>query len=138
MNRNKITRIVAVAVFFLTAFSTTAFAQKPTKTDSIAKAVRLNTLNQRKTSLEDSIKTEDKKRGRTIEGVTPESNERMNATQDSICLALRSKLVDVELEIAELTTNPQMQNIIQLYNDHINSNHLKDKSSPANAKKEEE
>ncbi|MBU3853785.1 MAG: hypothetical protein H9789_08230 [Candidatus Paraprevotella stercoravium] len=40
----------------------------------------------------------------------------MNLVQDSICLELRSQLVEIELEIAELTPNKLPAQFIQQYN----------------------
>lgn len=73
--------------------------------DSTLMVIKLKSLNVRKAELEKQIKIEDGKRNRTIAGVSPESAERMNIVQDSICLELRSQLVSVNLEIEEKTNN---------------------------------
>lgn len=47
--------------------------------------------------LEKEIAEQDAKRNRQIPGVAPETMEGINDRQDSICLALRSQLVDLKL-----------------------------------------
>lgn len=71
--------------------------------DSIATAIRVKTLASRRAELRKRIQEEDAKRGHIVEGITPDANERLNTTQDSICLSLRSQLVSVELELAEVS-----------------------------------
>lgn len=83
--------------------------------DSTVNALKIKNLNIRKADLQNQIKIEDKKRNRTIEGVEPETMEAINDKQDSICLALRSELTDIQLEINEL--RPQ-KTIIQLIQQH--------------------
>lgn len=99
--------------------------------DSIATAVRLNSLQSRKTQLEKEIKTEDSKRNSQISGVSPETLELLNNRQDSICLALRSELVDVILEIKELSPDVATPQLLMQYNNLIN------KKDEHPAKKEE-
>lgn len=70
--------------------------------DSIATAIRVKTLESRRAELRQRIQEEDAKRGRVVEGITPEANERMCRAQDSVCLSLRSQLVSVELELDEI------------------------------------
>lgn len=71
--------------------------------DSLLTVIKLKALDARKTELVKRIETEDAKRGRTMAGVTAETAERINTSQDSICLELRSQLVGLELEISELS-----------------------------------
>lgn len=73
------------------------------KADSIAVAIRLKVLETKQAELEKRIKIEDGKRNRVIEGVSPESLERLNERQDSVCLELRSRLVGVQLQIRDLS-----------------------------------
>ena len=53
-------------------------------------------------ALKKKIELEDRKRNQTIDGVSGISMEKINVRQDSICLDLRSQLVDVQLQIKEL------------------------------------
>lgn len=117
----------------ITGFS--FFAMSPqtstSRNDSIATAVRLNGLQSKKDKLEKKIKVEDGKRNSQITGVSPETLEEMNNRQDSICLALRSELVDVILEIKELSPDVATPQLLQQYNNLVNK---KDENP---AKKEE-
>lgn len=70
--------------------------------DSIATAVQIRSLEQQRTQLQTRIQQEDAKRGTKTEGVTPQTQEMLNDRQDSLCLSLRSQLVDVELQLSEL------------------------------------
>lgn len=71
--------------------------------DSVANVARLKTLQTKRDSLSTLIKQEDAKRNRQLNGVSEEVQEQMNDRQDSLCLDLRSQLVDVQLEIWERT-----------------------------------
>lgn len=102
-----------------------------TRNDSIATAVLLNGLQSKKDKLEKEIKVEDGKRNSQIAGVSPETLEIMNNRQDSICLALRSELVDIILEIKELSPDVATPQLLQQYNNLVNK---KDENP---AKKEE-
>lgn len=53
--------------------------------------------------------------------MTPETLEEMNDRQDSVCLALRSELVDVILEIKENSVDIPSSVLIQQYNGLLNS-----------------
>ena len=100
---------------FSFALSQTLSAQN--RADSTLVALRLNELKTRKADIQKQIETEDRKRNQTIEGVSAETMERMNMSQDSICLELRSQLVEVELEMAELTpNNPLPAQFLQQFN----------------------
>lgn len=101
-----------------------SFAVSPqtntTRNDSIATAVRLNGLQSKKDKLEKEIKVEDGKRNSQIAGVSPERLETMNNRQDSICLALRSELVDVILEIKELSPDAATPQLLRQYYNLVN------------------
>ena len=86
------------------------------KDDSTMNAIKIMNLNARKTSLQKQIELEDKKRNRVIEGVDPENMELINDRQDSLCLALRSQLTDVQLELNELVPKKTVLQVIQHYN----------------------
>ena len=114
MNKNCLILLLAMAAFSF-ALSQTLSAQN--RADSTLVALRLNELKTRKADIQKQIETEDRKRNQTIEGVSAETMERMNMTQDSICLELRSQLVEVELEMAELTlNNPLPAQFLQQFN----------------------
>lgn len=88
--------------------------------DSVAIAIKLKGLQTKREKLQNEIKVQDAKRSRQIIGVSPETLEEMNDRQDSICLALRSELVDVALEIKELTTEVASPVLVQQYNNLMN------------------
>lgn len=97
-------------LIFLLVIAASCFALPQTisaqnRADSTLVALRLNELKTRKADIQKRIEIEDRKRNQSIEGVSAETMEKMNLTQDSICLELRSQLVEVELEMAELTPN---------------------------------
>ncbi len=94
----------------------TAGAQEKAAADSTMNTVLLKTLRKRQADLKKEIRAADGKRGRTIEGVSAETLERMNIAQDSVCLELRSELVRVELEIKELTPAATPAQMMQYYN----------------------
>ncbi|MBR1378066.1 MAG: hypothetical protein IJ557_02930 [Bacteroidaceae bacterium] len=77
--------------------------QQPVDLDSMRYTLKQRELIQRRTTLEQQIRQEDERRGATVPGATPTEQEAANMAQDSICLALRSELVDVNLAIEELT-----------------------------------
>lgn len=94
----------------------TAYAQAKNRQDSTLIAIRLYELNERKADIQKKIQVEDSKRNQSIEGVSYETQEKLNFTQDSICMELRSQLTDIELEIGELKPVIQPTRIIQQYN----------------------
>lgn len=73
-----------------------------TKVDTIKIKVKIKELQQTVLALKKKIELEDRKRNQTIDGVSGISMEKINVRQDSICLDLRSQLVDVQLQIKEL------------------------------------
>lgn len=87
-------------LFCLTIGLTNASAQ--TKADTIKVQVKIKELKQTELTLKKRIATEDKKRNQNIEGVAETSMDEINQRQDSICLDLRSQLVDVQLQVKEL------------------------------------
>lgn len=113
-----IQKYVLVVLFFFGAIGKiNAVSQRiEQKGDSAMLALKIKDLNVRKASLQKQIETEDKKRNRVIEGVDPESMELINDRQDSICLALRSQLTDVQLELNELVPDKTVLQLIQQYN----------------------
>ncbi len=118
MNRIIISGVLAILAGFL---SIDISAQtNASRNDSIATAVKLNSLQSKKEKLEKEIKVEDGKRNSQIAGVSPETLEAMNNRQDSTCLALRSELVDVILEIKELSPDVATPQLLQQYNNLVN------------------
>lgn len=113
MNKRIYIIMVAAAMLLVPA---AVMAQTTEKADSIATAVRLKALQTKKSEIEKQIQTEDAKRNKVVEGASAEALEAANIRQDSICLSLRSQLVDVELEIAEVAPNKVNARIVQQYN----------------------
>lgn len=99
--------------------SQAAGREATTGTDSITTAIRLNTLDKQRQDLQDSIKVADAARNASIDGVSPERMEQINDQQDSLCLALRSRLVSVELEIEEITPDRVPSQLLQQYGDML-------------------
>ena len=79
-----------------------ANASAQTKADTVKVQIKIKELKQTEATLKKHIETEDKKRNRNIEGVSEISMNEMNQRQDSVCLDLRSQLVDVQLQVKEL------------------------------------
>lgn len=69
--------------------------------ESVSKSLKLNALKKKKEKLQKDIAAQDAKRNKVIPGVDPFTLEQINDRQDSLCLVLRSQLVDVNLEIQE-------------------------------------
>lgn len=69
--------------------------------DTVA-IIRLKALNARAEILQKELNEQDKKRNRVYNGVAAETLEQLNDRQDSICLDMRSKLVSMKLESAEI------------------------------------
>ena len=79
-----------------------ANASAQTKADTVKVQIKIKELKQTEATLKKRIGTEDKKRNRNIEGVSETSMDVINQRQDSVCLELRSQLVDVQLQVKEL------------------------------------
>lgn len=112
--------VVAMSLSMAQVNSAQLPAQHTTKNDSIATALRLNTLQNKKESLQKEIKAQDSKRNKQIPGVSAETLEEMNNRQDSLCLALRSELVDVILEIKEISPSVASPQLINQFNNLAN------------------
>lgn len=109
--------ILMIAVMMLSFFMTQGmFAVSPVTNDSTPKNLNLKALKIKKDSLQKAIKVEDSKRNRQIAGVSPETMERINIRQDSICLALRSELTDLNLEIREASAAFASPHLINQFN----------------------
>lgn len=101
---------------FIVSYPDAVCAQGKAQADSTVNVIRLKMLKKHQMELKKKIEMEDKKRNRTLEGVSTESLDQMNLVQDSICLELRSELISVELEIRELIPNAIPTRLIQQYN----------------------
>ena len=73
-----------------------------TKADSIKVQLKMKELSRTEEMLKIKIENEDKKRDAKLKGVSPERMEEINDRQDSVCLALRSQLVETLLKMEEL------------------------------------
>lgn len=112
--------IIAVMTIGMMMFSLDSNAQSNTsQNDSTMCAIKIKNLKNRKVTLQKQIAAEDKKRNAVFEGVSPETLERLNERQDSICLELRSELTSVELELKELGAENTNAQIVQQYNNLI-------------------
>lgn len=114
----------------LIAISIPSFSQE-TKKDSAVYKIKIEELTIKKKKLEKQIAIEDKKRNANTPGVTAETQELLNDRQDSICLGLRSQLVDIELELKELVPDKTAGVIVE----HFNSMNKKQKTKATQNKK---
>lgn len=89
---------LTIAMIVLSA--PTSYAQG--RSDSIRIQSRKAELTLQRNQIKQRIADEDKNRNRQYAGVTPEQMEAINLRQDSLCLELRSQLVSIELELAEI------------------------------------
>lgn len=110
MKNIKILLLAAVGLLF--AAAEVKAQGTAAQNDSTVTAIKIKNLNKRKAQLQKQIAAEDKKRNNVTEGATPETQERRRDRQDSICLQLRSDLVEVELELKEMGAN-RKQKIIK-------------------------
>lgn len=118
--------IFAVITVGMMMFSLGSNAQSNTsQNDSTVNAIKIKNLKNRKATLQKQIAVEDKKRNTVLEGVSPETLEKRNERQDSICLELRSELTCVELELKELGADNTNAQIVQQYSNLIH-NHQQD------------
>lgn len=100
-----------------------ATAKTPeSRNDSIVNQIKLKGLRTQKEKLENEIKVQDAKRNNNLSGVAPETMEEINDRQDSVCLNLRSQLVDVILEIKENSPEIESATLMQLYGTMLNNN----------------
>lgn len=113
----KTTHITAALLLLL--LGTAAAAQTPDLSARIS-ALKVRELNMRKEALQQQIAVEDAKRNQSVDGVSPEEQERLNDQQDSICLQLRSDLVSVELQLKELVPDQTTATLVNQYNQLLN------------------
>ena len=120
----KLSKILFAMIIAMLLFSMECNAQSQTsQNDSTVNAIKIKNLKTQKSTLQKRIAVEDKKRNTIIEGVSPETLEKRNERQDSICLALRSELTVIELELKELGADNRTAQIAQQYNNLVHNNH---------------
>lgn len=122
--RHKI--LLYAAILGAAMSGTYSFAQEPQASDTKAvSSPALSSLQKKRERLQKEISEQDAKRNQQISGVTPETLEKINDRQDSICLALRSQLVETDLEIKEHSLNVNDAQMLQQYNNLLNKLDLK-------------
>lgn len=118
----KIIFLFAIIVAMLSCYDFAAMARIPdSKNDTIVNQIKLKGLRAQKEKLENQIKVQDAKRNNILPGVAPETMEEINDRQDSVCLNLRSQLVDVILEIKENTPGVDSTTLMQIYGTMMNN-----------------
>ena len=70
--------------------------------DSVAHFNNMKLLETKEQNLKKKLNEEMQKRNATYSGVSAEALEEMNDRQDSICLDLKSQIVDVQLQIRDI------------------------------------
>ena len=120
-------RWFAIGIFAAFAIPAAAqnVSQNQSRQDSTLTAIKVEELQRKRVSLVERIKIEDAKRDQNTSGVAPETQELLNDRQDSVCLALRSQLVSVELELKELLPDKTSEAIVNQLNELMQS-HRKD------------
>lgn len=99
-------------ISMMTVGGVVGYAQNLSVANSV-QALKIKELTVRRDNLQKQIKIEDSKRNQIIRGISLEAQEQMNERQDSICLALRSQLVAVDLELKELVPDETASKIKQ-------------------------
>jgi uncharacterized small protein (DUF1192 family) len=87
--------------------------QSQSAMDSIAVSLRVKTLEGRKADLTQKIAEAEAQRNIQVAGASAATLEALNDRQDSLCLALRSQLVNVELELGELKPDAASASALQ-------------------------
>ena len=123
MDMKRLTTILGILLISMAALAQNSQSTVPAQDiqdvsqDSTLIALKIKELNARKEALAKQIKAEDAKRNRAVHGVSPETQEILDDKQDSICLALRSQLVAVNLELRELVPDRTTSSIVNYFND---------------------
>lgn len=110
---------MAVAAMLLPATPTLS-ARTKENSDSVATDMRRNALRSKKELLLNEIKIQDAKRNQQLPGVSAATMEAINDRQDSLCLALRSQLTDVSLELKEMAADIATPQLVEQFNRLIN------------------
>ena len=111
---------ILMASIYGTATNSVSAQETVSRNDSITNAIKLKSLQAQREKLVKEIEVEDRKRNMQINGVSPERQEELNNQQDSICLSLRSQLVDVMLEIKETVPGVATPQLMLQYNNLLN------------------
>lgn len=98
---SKTVKLFAISLIAIVSVSS-LYAQNKLDNASKVKALKINELKVKRIALQKRIDSEDKKRNVEYE-LSASRKEELNKKQDSICLALRSQRVMIELEIEELS-----------------------------------
>lgn len=117
------TILAAIALTLAAILGNDASAQNTLpdlENDSVRTAIRLKGLEIQRDKLQAEIKEQDAKRNKQLTDVSAATTEEMNNRQDSICLALRSQLVDINLQIKEISPKPSTEVFVQQYNNLLN------------------
>lgn len=117
--------ILPCIVFATGIISFNSMADDSKSNETISGNPIIKALHSKRDRLIKEIKSEDSKRNRQIAGVSPESMEIINDSQDSLCLALRSELTDVILEIKELSPGVDATALMQQYQNLIKADSIK-------------
>ena len=120
MKMKKFVVAILMASIYSTATNSVSAQETASRNDSITNAIKLRSLQTQREKLVKEIEVEDRKRNTQLNGVSPERQEELNNQQDSICLSLRSQLVDVMLEIKETAPNVATPQLMQQYNNLLN------------------
>ncbi len=117
--------ILAITAFLAATASPQSFSLSPLETnDALASTLKVKALQTKREAILKRIKAEDAKRNQQIAGVSPERLEEINDRQDSVCLALRSELTEIVLELKELSPNINSQTIAVPVSQILNSQTL--------------
>lgn len=115
--------IVVITVSALVLSMLPLYAQNVTPvSDSTMVSKKIEELIKEKDMLESQISMEDAKRNQSVSGIAPKTQERLNDRQDSLCLALRSRLLSVELELSELVPDKTIGVIVNHFEDMKRNN----------------
>lgn len=133
----KIYIIILTALMLTVAASSFAARQNDRQETQISDAMQIKLLSIKKDKLKSKLQEEEALRNRIAEGVAPEAMEETNERQDSICLALRSEIVDIDLQIEELDAAQSVQDPGSAINESI-IEFLNGKKEPKESKESEE
>lgn len=111
--------IILTALMLTVAASSFAARQDDRQQPQISDAMQIKILSIKKDKLQIKLLEEESLRNRIMPGVAPEAMEEANERQDSICLALRSEIVDIDLQIEELDAAQSVQDPGSAINESI-------------------
>lgn len=111
--------IILTALMLTVAASSFAARQDDRQQPQISDAMQIKILSIKKDKLQTKLLEEESLRNRIMPGVAPEAMEEANERQDSICLALRSEIVDIDLQIEELDAAQSVQDPASSINESV-------------------